>query len=107
MSQRRKAHRKTTHRNHTPHMPSFLRQFSRKALWIGGILIVLLYIWAFYYFFVSPTGFRWRALYGEPNYPEGYDIHGIDISHYQGTIDWDELRNAMIKIGRASCRERV
>lgn len=78
-------------------MPVFLRHFSRKALWIGGIAVVLLYIWAFYYFFVSPTGFRWRALYGEPNYPEGYDIHGIDISHYQGTIDWDELRHAMIK----------
>lgn len=56
-----------------------------------------LYIWAFYYFFVSPTGFRWRALYGDVEYPEGYEIHGIDISHYQGTIDWEQLKNAMIK----------
>lgn len=60
-------------------------------------MIVFLYIWAFYYFFVSPTGFRWRALYGDVEYPEGYEIHGIDISHYQGTIDWEQLKNAMIK----------
>ena len=30
-------------------------------------------------------------------YPEGYEIHGIDISHYQGKIDWEQLKNAMIK----------
>lgn len=48
-------------------------------------------------FFVGPTGFRWRALYGDANYPEGYEIHGIDISHYQGNIDWDALQNAMIE----------
>lgn len=56
-----------------------------------------MYIWIFYYFFVGPTGFRWRALYGDPKYPEGYEIHGIDISHYQGKIDWEYLHsNAMI-----------
>lgn len=48
-------------------------------------------------FFVGPTGFRWRALYGDAEYPEGYEIHGIDISHYQGKIDWEQLKNAMIK----------
>ena len=25
--------------------------------------------------------------------PQGYDIHGIDVSHYQGNIDWELLRN--------------
>lgn len=61
--------------------------------WLGGILIVFAYIWLFYYFFVGPFGFRWRALYGDVSYPDGYEIHGIDISHYQGKIDWDELRD--------------
>ncbi len=56
-----------------------------------------IYVATFYYFFVSPFGFRWRALYGEANYPDGYEIRGIDISHYQGTIDWDQLQNAMIE----------
>jgi len=58
---------------------------------------VFLYVWVFYHFFVGPTGFRWRALYGDTEYPEGYEIHGIDISHYQGKIDWEQLKNAMIK----------
>lgn len=64
--------------------------------WLGGILIAMVYVWLFYYFFVGPTGFRWRALYGDQNYPEGFEIQGIDISHYQGKIDWRELRTAMI-----------
>lgn len=57
------------------------------------------YTWFFYSTFVEPFGFRWRALYGEPSYPEEYDIHGIDISHHQGDIDWGKLRNAMIAKG--------
>ena len=37
-------------------------------------------------------------MYGDEEYPdgEGYEIRGIDISHYQGEIDWEELRNALI-----------
>ena len=76
---------------------AFLRNNPRLAWWGGGMLALAFYIWLFYTFFVSPTGFRWRALYGDAKYPEGYEIHGIDISHYQGDIDWDNLRNAMIE----------
>ncbi len=78
-------------------VPYFIRKYPRWTWWVGGIGVVSVYIWLFYYFFVSPTGFRWRALYGEANYPDGYEIHGVDISHYQGDIDWDDLRNAMIE----------
>jgi len=63
------------------------------AWWTGGGVIVALYIYFFYYIFVSPFGFRWRALYGDVTYPQGYEIHGIDVSHHQGRIDWDELRD--------------
>lgn len=63
------------------------------AWWLGGVAVVAVYIWFFYYIFVGPFGFRWRALYGDVSYPEGYEIHGIDISHHQGTIDWDELKD--------------
>ncbi|MCH3980333.1 MAG: glycoside hydrolase family 25 protein [Prevotella sp.] len=88
--------RRTTSRSRS-FVPRFLRKYPRWAWWAGGIGIVVFYIWVFYYFFVGPTGFRWRALYGDANYPEGYEIHGIDISHYQGNIDWDALQNAMIE----------
>ena len=76
---------------------SFLQRYPRWAWWIGGTVVIVLYVFLFYHFFVGPTGFRWRALYGDAEYPEGYEIHGIDISHYQGKIDWEQLKNAMIK----------
>ena len=102
MTQRRKASSTTTRRTWTATkkkstLLTFLRRNPRTAWWLGGIAMIGIYIWLFYSFFVSPTGFRWRALYGDANYPEGYEIHGIDISHYQGDIDWDDLSNAMIE----------
>lgn len=76
---------------------SFFKRKNGKAWVFGGIAVIALYIWAFWYFFVGPTGFRWRAFYGDAKYPEGYEIHGIDISRYQGQINWDRLRsNALI-----------
>ena len=90
----------TTHTYHGPgkrKRPGLLTRLLQKVpswgWWIGGAAVVLGYIWFFYYFFVGPFGFRWRALYGTVNYPEGYEIHGIDISHHQGRIDWDELKD--------------
>lgn len=77
--------------------PALLARNPRTAWWLGGIAMICLYVCLFYSFFVSPTGFRWRALFGDPNYPAGYEIHGIDISHYQGDIDWDLLRGGMIE----------
>ena len=70
-----------------------LQKMPRWAFWIGGLSLAAVYVWFFYYFFVSPFGFRWKALYGYVPQPEGYEIHGIDISHYQGDIDWEVLRN--------------
>ena len=81
-------------------VPYFLRKYPRWTWWVGGIGVVSVYIWLFYYFFVSPTGFRWRALYGEANYPDGYEIHGVDISHYEGC----PIRFIMIKATEGSSR---
>ncbi len=67
-----------------------------RLLWAGGAIVLALYVIGFYRFFVSPTGFRWRALYGDEKYPQGYEIHGIDISHYQGDIDWAKLRGGTV-----------
>ena len=83
--------RKSSHQSH--HLHPVFHRYPRWAWWVGGIGVVVVYVWLFYYFFVSPTGFRWRALYGDARYPDGYEIHGIDISHYQGDIDWEVLRN--------------
>lgn len=91
---RRGGKRAASHAHHF--LPPFFRRYPRWTYIVGALAVTALYIWIFYHFFVGPTGFRWRALYGDANYPEGYEIHGIDISHYQGSIDWDELKNAQI-----------
>ncbi|MCQ2293823.1 MAG: glycoside hydrolase family 25 protein [Bacteroidaceae bacterium] len=39
---------------------------------------------------------RWKARYGNVDLPKGYSIHGIDISHHQGVIDWEDLSNASL-----------
>ena len=76
---------------------SIWKRFPRWTRWVIGLTVVFAYVWAFNYFFVSPTGFRWKAIYGDKEYPDGYEIHGIDISHYQGDINWKRLRNATIE----------
>ena len=72
----------------------FFKSCPAWGIWTGAILFAGLYIFLFYYFFVGPFSFRWKAIYGEMPYPEGYNIRGIDISHYQDEIRWDKLRNA-------------
>ena len=74
----------------------FFRRFPSWLLWLGGLLIIAAYIGFFYHFFVSPFSFRWRAIYGDPVYPDGYEIRCIDISHYQERVNWEKLRNASI-----------
>ena len=103
MSTKRTTARRTTRTSHTKgrrkatrSRRTFLHRYPKWAVVLGAVGMIALYIWCFYYFFVSPTGFRWRALYGDAKYPAGYEIHGIDISHYQVDIDWGLLSNAMV-----------
>lgn len=73
-----------------------LRKFPVWVLWCGGLFAAAAYAFVFYFIFVGPFTVRWKALYGDARYPEGYSIQGIDISHYQGDIDWKKLRDASI-----------
>ena len=60
-----------------------------------GFLIVIVFSGVFYYFFIRPYAYRWKPCYGMKGYgvcmPHGYKVHGIDISHYQGDINWKML----------------
>ena len=73
---------------HRTVMPTWLRN-------ILAVMIVGCFSVAFYYFFIRPYAYRWKPCHGLKEYgvciPDGYDIHGIDISHYQGKIDWKKL----------------
>ncbi len=81
--------KKGTRRNPLRRVPSYI-------LWTALSIIVVIYIAFFYKTFVGPYSFRWKALYGNVTYPKGR-VRGIDISHYQGDINWDKLRNAQIQ----------
>ena len=72
------------------------------AVWLGGAAIAVVYACIFYYIFVSPFNLRWRAIFGEPDYPDDYEVRGIDISHYQDNISWPKLQDA--KIGSSPLR---
>jgi len=72
---------------------------------ITGIILMLLS--PFYYGYVLKgvtSAFHWiRDVGGNPNYrvyksfdiriPTNYKIHGIDVSSYQGKIDWQKVKN--------------
>ena len=53
-----------------------------------AVVIIGCFSVIFYYFFLRPYAYRWKPCNGMKEYgvciPSGYDIHGIDISHYQG-----------------------
>ena len=66
------------------------------SILLGVGLILALYLFLFNYFFVDPFSFRWKAIYGDPDYPDGYEVRGIDISHYQERVSWNKLRNAKV-----------
>ncbi len=74
-------------------MPSWLRT-------VLAIFIIAIFSGAFYYFFIRPYAYRWKPCYGLKAYgicvPCCYDVHGIDISHYQGDIDWLELMQSRL-----------
>lgn len=61
---------------------------------ILGALLILGLAYIIYIYIVSPFTLRWKALYGMTEFPEGYSIRGIDISHHQGDINWDKLSQA-------------
>lgn len=60
---------------------------------MGGVAALL--VIGFYYFFIRPYAYRWKPCYGTKAYgvclPSGYRVHGFDISHHQGEINWAVL----------------
>ena len=65
------------------------------ARYLLGLLVVVVFVSGFYWFFIRPYAYRWKPCYGLKGYgvcmPHGYQVHGIDISHYQGDINWKML----------------
>jgi lysozyme len=66
--------------------------------WLLLSLIIIAMMIIFYRYFIHPYEYRWKPCTGCQLYeiciPGKYEVHGIDISHYQNEIDWKQLRKS-------------
>lgn len=85
---RRATQRKVKKKPQERSMPMWLRN-------VIAAFITVAFLSAFFYFFIRPYSYRWKPCYGFKAYgvcmPSGFSVHGIDVSHYQGMIDWKML----------------
>mgnify|MGYP002624847584 CR=1 FL=1 len=54
--------------------------------WVGAAIVVLV-CWLLFHKLID------KASYPIATPPSGYTVHGIDISHHQGYVNWELLRN--------------
>ena len=71
------------------------RQSSTVHWALTGVVAVV-FLAFFYYIFIRPYSYRWKPCYGFRGYgvclPVNYKVHGIDVSHHQGAIDWASVK---------------
>ena len=63
----------------------------RWLIWTGTGIVVVIYCCILYTYYLKPYFYRWD--FGDM-YAGHPVVHGIDISHHQGSIDWGELAKA-------------
>ncbi len=83
------ARRSSARKSNSRRGPGFFRRLLAFlpgwAWWCGIAVMVAFSVWLF------------RTLFSEPvsdvYFPVEYTVHGVDVSHHQGAIDWELLRN--------------
>jgi lysozyme len=67
--------------------------------WVRIVVAIFIFVAILsfiYVIFIRPYAYRWKPCQGMKAYgicvPCCYDVHGIDVSHYQGNIDWDAVK---------------
>lgn len=99
----RKKNAKRTPVKRTPRKKSMGRKRKKKEFELSDsarrfcfFLVFLLFIFLFYRFCIKPYSYRWKPCPGERVYkvcmPCKYGIHGVDISHHQGAVNWKRLQ---------------
>lgn len=67
----------------------------RWVIYLSGVGVAVFFSLLFYLFYIRPYAYRYKPCYGFKEYdvcmPFGYNVHGVDISRYQGNIDWPLL----------------
>lgn len=76
------------------HKQRGLKEWLRRFLpgwptWLGAVIVVVT-CWMLYKALAN------REVSTSYSIPEGYTVHGIDVSHHQGAINWELLRNQAI-----------
>ena len=75
---------------------SKLSNWTRTSLWLMLVLAVVIVSYqnkkyfrhAYRYFF-----YHYYKVTSKPSdFPEGYEVHGIDVSHFQEVIEWNKLQ---------------
>ena len=93
--EREKAKRKAQRQRERMRRCARIRQSELIHWLLTGIVAMALLVF-FYYFFIRPYNYRWKPCYGSKAYgvclPLNYKVHGIDVSHHQGMIDWDAVK---------------
>ncbi len=79
----RKKRRGKTRRRHTCRWRDFVPGW---PVWLGAFIVIGA-CWLIFKVFSS------CEVTTEYTTPGGFTVHGIDISHHQGTVDWELLRN--------------
>lgn len=73
------------------------KKLSRILLLAGGVIVATLAV----LFFIERNKYRRAKFTHYPefgiNIPEGYSIHGIDVSKYQSVIAWEEVKAMRIR----------
>jgi len=73
------------------------QSFFKIIFWLSLVILIVYYS---VHFFLSPPDIFYPGFQIE--IPDGYEIHGIDVSKYQNTINWKEVKTMKekgIKIG--------
>lgn len=90
-----KAKRKTLRRKARARAWNRIRESAAMHWTLTGLCGVILVIF-FYNFYIRPYSYRWKPCYGAKAYgvclPLNFKVHGIDVSHYQGDIDWEAVK---------------
>ena len=76
------------------------KENSNIIIWIVFIFLAITFAFAVYFYIQShkesKTSFVRYPGFGI-DIPESYSIHGIDISYYQGNVNWSEVRSMQVK----------
>lgn len=96
---RKSSYRNTGQRARKSNSAGSRFSFSSRSFFLavfGAIFTLVILVCFINWFFIDSNSFRWSVSSKKTIFPEGYNVRGLDISHYQSDINWSLLRNARI-----------